>query len=98
MIFTGRRRMLLLMAVLALFGVLVVTTEQTEGSGRPQDRVVYHAPEGPITHGEIVNGRSDLFTSDIRRTLGGRLATVWVSDDIVYNVGIVSRPRPTVRW
>ncbi len=91
MVLTLRRRTLALISVLAFLTWLVMTSDQIgASSGGPQDRVVFDAPEGPITHGELENGRSDLFTTDIGRRLGGRLAGVWITDDIIYNVGIVA--------
>ncbi len=88
-VFTPRRRMLALVTVLVFLSGLVMTSDQIAASDRPQDRVRHDAPEGPITHREVVNGRSDLFATDIRR-LGGRLAGLWITNDTIYNVGIVA--------
>lgn len=54
--------------------------------------MIAQAPEGPITYGELVNGRSDYFAADVRRALGRRLAGLWITNATVYNIGVV---RPT---
>ena len=88
----GRRRFALSMGVLSLFAAVALANAPVEKRGFARDLVIAPAPEGPITYGELVNGRSDYFAADVRRALGRRLAGLWITNDTVYTVGVV---RPT---
>ena len=88
----SRRRFALSMGALSLLAAVMLAHPPVEKRGFARDLVIAPAPEGPITHGELVNGRSDYFAADVRRALGGRLAGLWITNDTVYTVGVV---RPT---
>jgi hypothetical protein len=88
----SRRRFALSMGALGLLAAVVLAHAPVEKRGFARDLVIAQAPEGPITYGELVNGRSDYFAADVRRALGRRFAGLWLTNDTIYNVGVV---RPT---
>jgi hypothetical protein len=90
MILSGRVRVFSLIAVVGGLTALLLTG-RTAGAplSCPDKPRITEDTGGPPGRCELINGRSDLFASDLRHAIGGRLAAVWVSNDTIYNAGIV---------
>ena len=88
----SRRRFAMSMGALSLVATVVLANAPVPNRLLARNLVVAQAPEGPITFGELVNGRSDHFAADVRGAFGARFAGLWIENDTVYNVGVV---RPT---
>lgn len=83
-----RRRFPVAMGALSVMAALMLTTPPTERR-IARNIVIAPAPEGPITYGELVNGRSDYFAGEVKRAIGKRFAGLWISNDTTYKVGVV---------